>query len=43
MAPGGSRGLGETEVSGGKRDVMPAVQRSSGGDWNGGRRGEIWD
>jgi hypothetical protein len=40
MAPGGSR---ESEVSGGKRDVMPAVLRMSGGDWNGRRRGGIRD
>lgn len=42
MALRGSRGLGETEVSG-KGMVMPAVQRSSGGDWNGGRGGGIWE
>jgi len=42
VVPRGSMGLGETELSG-KRDMMPAVQRSSGGDWNGGRRGGIRD
>ena len=42
MAPRGGGGLGETEVRG-KGKVMPAVQRRGGGDWNGGRRGGIWD
>jgi hypothetical protein len=43
VTTGGSRGLGEIEVSCGKGKMMLAVQRRSGGDRDGGRRGGIRD